>query len=216
MKITQYVRAETTIVNADGGGIRQRWLYGLRLLRDPQAMSQNGNGGDAVSLRHGVTEQLIAAAEKHGLKLGDREIRRRLQCARAYPTESQIGHAVTDFGTWHDLVAAGFPAYEPEPEEPPADYRTQAEREHAHARQMLLDVGQQGLLFPLEEFEPTEVTLRELLTYADEQDEITERFAKRGRERRAYLKELLVAVDYDANAIWQDAHDRAYGEQQAA
>jgi hypothetical protein len=213
MKITQYINAEKAIISADGSGIRQRWLYGLRLLRDPQAMSPNGDGV-SQSLRHGITEVLLDVAEKHGLKLSAREIRYRVQCARTYPTESQIGSAAADFRTWRDLCDAGFPTYEAEPEEPAADHRTQAERDHARARQLLLEVGPQGHLFPLDEFEPTEVTLRELVAYADEQDQITERFAARGRERRAYLKDLLQAVDYNVNTTWQDAHQAAYADQE--
>lgn len=84
MKTTQYVKQEKAIAVADSGGIRARWLWGLRLLRDSDAMSSE------KSLRHGVTEQLIAAAKSSGLKLSAREIQARLQCARAYPTEAQI------------------------------------------------------------------------------------------------------------------------------
>ena len=213
MKVSQYMNAEKAIVSADGGGIRQRWQYGLRLLRDPESTSPNGNG---ESLRHGVTQLLIDAAAQRGLKLSDRELRYRLQCARAYQTESQIGNAIADFGSWFALTQAQFPAYEAEADEPLADHRTSAERDHDQARQMLLAVGPQASLFPLAEFEPTQATLKDLLVYADEQDQITERFANRGRERRAYLNELMQAVDHDANATWQDAHERAFGEQQVA
>lgn len=90
-----------------------------------------------------------------------------MQCARAYPTESQIGNAITDLGTWYALIQAGFPAYEAEADEAPADHRTEAERDHALARQMLLNVGRQGSLFPLEEFEPTQVTLRRWTVLAE-------------------------------------------------
>jgi hypothetical protein len=209
MKVTQYVRAEQAIVGADGGGIRQRWLYGLRLLRDPEAIS-TGNGG---GLRHGVTDRLVEAARSRGLKLNDREVRNRLRCARTYPTESQIGHAVSDFGSWHDLIEAGFPPYEAELNEPPADYRTQNEKDHDHARQLLLAIGGQGTLFP--DLEPEQATLKELVDYSDEQDDITERFAKRGRERRKYLKELMLAANYDLSQTWQAAHRAAYGSDPA-
>lgn len=82
MKVTQYVRQERAIASADSGGIRERWIWGLRLLRDPDAMSS------PKSLRHGVADQLMAAAARAGRKLSDREIRWRLQCARTYPTEA--------------------------------------------------------------------------------------------------------------------------------
>ena len=66
MRTRQYTRQERAIAAADVGGIRERWLYGLRVLRDPSAVSAGGG------LKHGVTEQLIAAAAKAGVKLSDR------------------------------------------------------------------------------------------------------------------------------------------------
>lgn len=82
MKITQYMNAEKIIVGADGSGIRERWKYGLRILRDPEVISQSG-----ASLRHGAAEKLIKAAEDRGMEVSAQEIQRRLRCARAYPTE---------------------------------------------------------------------------------------------------------------------------------
>ena len=67
------------------------------------------------SLKHGVTEQLIAAAKRAGFKLSQTEIRYRLQCARTYSTEGQIANAVGDFGSWHDLIQARFPPYKADP-----------------------------------------------------------------------------------------------------
>jgi hypothetical protein len=211
MKITQYINAEKTIVAADGSGIRQRWLYGLRLLRDPQAMSPGNGNGISVSLRHGMTDALITAAEGRGLKLSAREIRWRIQCARAYRTESQIGNAITDFGTWFALIQAGFPPYPPEPGEPLADHRTRPERDHARAQQMLIQVGPQGTLFP-PEFEPTETRLRDLVRYAAEQRAITGRFARRDDDRDAYIGRLLAAVSGNDMAFWSDAKQLVDGE----
>jgi hypothetical protein len=147
MKTTQYVRQERAIAVADSGGIRERWLWGLRLLRDPEAIAPGGG------LKHGVTDQLVAAATGSGMKLSAREIRRRLQCARAYPTEAQIGRAVADFGSWRDLADANFPPIEVDPSEPHADHRTDAERDHDRARALAEMVGRQGALFPLRDFE---------------------------------------------------------------
>jgi hypothetical protein len=128
-------------VGVDGSGIRQRWLYGLRLLRDPQAISQNGNG---ASLRHGVAEQLVKAAAERGLKLSAREIRYRLQCARTYPTEFQIGNAITDFGSWFALIQARFPVYEAEP-----DGRQRGQRGGRGARKVIGARGARGRAWPL-------------------------------------------------------------------
>ena len=202
MKTTQYVRQEKAIAVADSGGIRQRWLWGLRLLRDTEAMASE------KSLRHGVTGQLIAAAKAGGLKLSDREIQRRLQCARAYPTESQIRQALADFETWDELHRANFPAYATPTDEPPADHRTEAERDHDRARALVELIGEQGTLFPLRDFEPTMTTLKELLAYTEQQEELTARFAEHGRRRRLYLDSLIEAADNDLSVTWQEAQDR--------
>jgi hypothetical protein len=202
VKTTQYVKQEKAIATADSGGIRQRWLWGLRLLRDTEAMASER------SLKHGVTEQLIAAATASGLKLSDREIRRRLQCARTYPTEAEIGRATADFETWFDLIQAGFPTYEAPPDEPPADHRTDAEREHDHARALIDLIGEQGSLFPLRDFEPTVTTLKDLQAYTEQMEELTARFRQRDRKRRDYLESLIEAAGNDLSMVWQEAHNR--------
>ncbi|MDG4784376.1 hypothetical protein O7626_41055 [Micromonospora sp. WMMD1102] len=205
MKTTQYVRQERAISAADSGGIRERWLWGLRLLRDPEAMSSE------KSLRHGVADQLIAAAGKDARgrnRLGEQEIQRRLRCARAYKTEAEIRAALTDFGTWDELARAGFPAYEAPEGEPPADHRTEAERERDAARALLDLIGEQGALFPASDFEPTTTPLKDLKAYADEMEELTGRFVERDRKRRAYLDSLIAAVDGDLGATWQEAQER--------
>lgn len=202
MKTAQYTRQEKSIAAANVGGIRQRWLYGLRLLRDGEAMSDSGK-----SLKNGVSDQLIAASRASGLKLSDREIRYRLQCARTYQTESQIRHACAEFEDWSALRAANFPAFDAEPDEQPADHRTEDERKRDHARALAAVMGEQVSLFPLSDFEPTVTTLKDLQIYTDEMEELTERFAKRDRDRRSYLKDLVEAADGDMSMTWQEAHD---------
>lgn len=203
VKTTQYVRQEKAIAAADSGGIRERWLWGLRLLRDPDAFAP-GSG----QLRPGQTEHLIRAAVAAGLKLSEREIRYRLQCARTYPTEAQIRHACAEFREWSALRTAGFPAYDAPADEPLADHRTDAERDHDHARALTDLVGEQGSLFPLRDFEPVTTTLKELADYAAQQEELTARFVEHGRKRRAYLDALIAAADGDLSVTWQVAHDR--------
>lgn len=201
VKTGQYVRQEVAIVAADSGGIRQRWLYGLRLLRDPDAMSS------PKSMKHGAAAELIEAAKKRGLKLSEREIRRRIQCARTYPTEAQIGRVVADFATWRDLSDANFPPYDAPEGEPLADHRTAEEVRHDRARQLAELADRQGTLFPLSRFEPVTTTLKELRAYAEEQAEITARFAAHDEKRLAYLEDLIEAVDGDLDATWQHAHE---------
>jgi hypothetical protein len=81
------------------------------------------------SLRHGIIEILIAAGQKAGFKISEREIQRRLQCARTYSTEAQIGHVVADLKTWRELADANFPAVPVPDGEPPADHRDEGREE---------------------------------------------------------------------------------------
>lgn len=203
MKTTQYVRQEKAIAAADKGGIRERWMWGLRLLRDDEKMTESKK-----SLKHGATEVLIAAAKKAGLTLSATEIRRRLICARTYKTEAEIIQAMDDFKSWFDLSQANFPAYDAPDGEPPADHRTDAEREHARARALLDLIGEQGSFFPASDFEPVTTTLKELQAYTEEMEELTARFVERDRKRRAYLDSLIEAADNDLSMTWQEAQER--------
>lgn len=202
MKTTQYIKQERAIAAADRGGIRERWLWGLRLLRDPEAMASE------KSLKHGVTDELVAVATARGYKLSAREIQRRIQCARTYQTEDEIRQALADFETWDDLHRAGFPTYPAPADEPPADHRTETEREHAKAHALLDLIGEQGALFPASMFEPVETPLKDLAAYAEEMCELTGRFVQRDEERRAYLDQLIAAADGDLSMTWQEAQQR--------
>lgn len=202
MKTAQYVRQEKTIAAGTVNDVRQRWLWGLRLLRDTEAMSESGK-----SLRNGVTDQLIAAAKAAGLRLSPREIQYRLQAARVYATESQIANACAEFEDWTALKIANFPPFAAAEGEAPADHRTDDERKRDHARAIAALMGEQGSLFPLSDFEPTVTTLKDLAVYTEEMEELTARFAKRDRERRSYLDSLIAVADDDMSMTWQAAHD---------
>jgi len=206
MRTRAYGDAERPIKAADTSGIRERWLYGLRLINDPDILAPAGG------LKHGVAARLIEVAARRGVKLSEREIQYRIQVARKYPKDSQIRTACADFETWSDLRSANFPAYEADPGEPDADWRTKAERDHANAQQLLDLVGEQGALFPYD-FEPAETSLKDLVAYAEEQAALTDRFAERDRKRAAYLEELRAAVEDDLSASWRDAHVAAFGEE---
>lgn len=203
MKTTQYIRQERAISASAIADIRERWLWGLRLLRDPDAFAPG-----SAQLKPGRADELIKAAKAAGFKLSEREIRYRLQCARAYPTEAQIRHACAEFEDWSELRAAGFPAFEAPDGELPADHRTDAERKRDRARAIADLIGEQGALFPLDTFEPNETTLKDLADYAEQQEELTARFVAHGQKRRAYLERLIVAADNDLSMTWQAAHER--------
>lgn len=121
MKTTQYVRQEKAIAAADKGGIRERWLWGLRLLRDPDAFAPGSS-----QLKPGRSDELVAAHKAAGFKLSATEIRLRLQCARAYKTDAEIQQASVEFETWSALIQANFPPFEPPADEPSADHRNEA------------------------------------------------------------------------------------------
>ena len=201
MKLAQYTNQERVIATADTGSIRQRWIYGLRLVNDPEKIAPAGG------LKNGVAEQLIAAAKKRdaGCKLSVTEIRYRMQCARAYPTEAQFAKILGEYETWWDLIQAHFPACVVAPGEPPADWRTPAEKDHDTARSLADLIGEQGTLFPLSKFEPAEVTLKDLEDYTDQQDRINAGFMETSRKRREYLHSLTRAVNGDMSKTWAEA-----------
>lgn len=207
MKTTQYVRQEQAIAAADLGGIRERWMWGLRLLRDPDAFAPGG-----TQMKAGRAEELVQAIKAAGRKISQREIQYRLRAARTYQTDSQIAQISARFENWSGLIAADFPAVDALPDELPADHRTDAERKRDRARALADVLGEQGTLFPLDDFEPAETPLKDLESYALEMAELTARFRKRDEQRREYLDRLIEAVDGDLSATWQDAHERAFGE----
>jgi hypothetical protein len=208
MKTTQHVRQEKAIAAGVGDDIRRRWMSGLRYLRDSDVMAPSGK-----SMKHGAAEKLIAAAQAVGLTLSEREIRWRIQCARTYQTESQIGNAITDFRTWFDLIQAGFPEYKAPEGEPLADHRTEAEKRRDAARHLLDLVGEQGVLFPLDQFEPTESTLKDLVEHTEQGEELTARFLEHDRKRREYLDRLIAAAEGDLSMTWQEAQERLDGQE---
>ena len=196
MRLSPYTSAEKAIAAADAGSIRQRWEYGRRLLVDDTKTTPAGN------LRHGAVAELLRAALKIGRKLSEREIRYRIQCARTYPTASQIGSAAADFESWRALCDAGFPPYPAAEDERPYDPRTTRDLAKAHARSgadILPAPWEQRGLF--ERF-ADDTTLAAMQRYAEEQAELNDRFARRSDERFAYLGALVKAVDGDLSKTY--------------
>lgn len=207
MKTSQYVRQENAIAAADAGGIRERWMWGLRLLRDADAFTPG-----STQLKPGRADELVQAIKGAGRPISQREIQYRLRAARTYQTDSQIAQISARFENWSSLIAADFPAVESLPDEPLADHRTDAERKRDRARALADVLGEQGALFPLDSFEPVTTTLKELAEYAAEMAELTERFHRRDEVRRAYLESLIDATGGDMSISWHDAHVCAFGE----
>jgi hypothetical protein len=203
MKYTRYLRLERAIAASDRGGIIERWRWGTRVLNDPKMVTPNGN------LRHGKLAELTAEAKADGHDAAQREFQRRLQCARAYRSDAEIRRAADTFPNWSDLYDAGFPPVQvpldadTEPFDPrdPDEKRRDAARDLAQRSQ---EAAGQLALFPDDRYGELS-TLAELAKYATEMAEITERFARKDRERADYLKSLIDAVDGDMSKTWAEA-----------
>lgn len=206
MRVSQYTAIEKAIATGTVADIRQRWFYGLMLLHDPEKMSSTGQ-----TLGRGVAEKLVAAARSRGLELNERELRHRLQCARTYLRDSQVGRAASHFKTWTALVEANFPDFESDPDEPLADWRTDAEKNAAAKEAEALLNGQERLPFA-GRFDPVRVTLKDLRDACDTSEQMTANFGETDRKNREYLDALIKAVDGDESKTQAEAHQAAYGE----
>jgi hypothetical protein len=211
MSTARYSRQEKVIAAADSGGIRQRWEYGRLLLVDDTMTTPAGN------LRNGAMADLIIAAQRIGRKLSEREIQRRLQAGKAYPTEAQITHICASYETWGALRNAAFPPVEAPADAEPYDPRDAAERAREAARDLTrrgtANDGQLTLFdyFPDGKFDELS-TLGELMKYAGEMAALTERYARKDRERAAYLDSLIAAVHGDLSKTWEEAQAALDGE----
>jgi hypothetical protein len=211
VKLTQYTKQERAIAAADSSGIRERWLWGLRLLDDPQMFREG-----STQLIPGVREALIHAAAKRGVTLSDSEIARRLNCARTYKTEAEFSHAVAEFQSWRDLSNANFPAYKRPDGEPDADYREKPERDK--------DTGNWVATAYQEEHDPglfkaaqwmKEPTVRDLAEYAAMCRKKTEGYAATDRRRDEYVATLVGFARGDDDMLASDAHRAAFGDDPA-
>lgn len=203
MSTSRYLRLEKYIAASDTGGIIERWRYGCRLLADPKMVTPAGN------LKHGVLAKLIGEAQAAGYPLGEREIQRRLQCARRYRSEAEIRLAADGFGNWSDLHGAGFPAVQIPlgTDVDPYDARDEDEKRRDAARELARrgqEAAGQLALFPDDKFGETS-TLADLAKYAAEMAEITDRYARRDQERAEYLQSLINAVNGDMSKTWGEA-----------
>ncbi|HZR50055.1 MAG TPA: hypothetical protein VFB06_11105 [Streptosporangiaceae bacterium] len=205
MRYARLLRREKNIAASDTGGVLERWAFGRDLLTDPAKTTPAGN------LKHGVLAELIGRAAAGGYKLTEQEIQRRLRAARTYPSEAQIREALTDFANWDALARAGFPPVEAPPDTLPFDPRDSGERARDAAREFTRHANGSGSeqltlfdFFPDDKF--TELsTLGELMKYAHEMAELTERYARKDRERAAYLDSLIAAVHGDLSKTWEEA-----------
>lgn len=195
---------QRAIARGDGRSIEDRWAYGRALLDDPRKWAASGE-----QLRAGAIESLIADAKAVGSKLTETEIRRRLRCARAYPSVDAIRSVATEYATWWDLVQAGFPAVE-------VDDQADAIEEIGLAE----EGNQQDPLFEIPGFKPVlkirgrkrdlaELTVREAVEYRNMCREMHDSFGRTVTQIDSTVAAMLAGAggDLDLNAL--DAYRRA-------
>lgn len=184
---------EIRIRSGEHGDIMDRWRSG-RLFVEAK--------GSRKQLPHGMVADSIKAAARLGIKLTETEIQRRIRLATVYDSEAKVRQAMTDFGTWTEIIRRGFPPVELAEPELPLDVDEIAD---AWRPEQLTIPGVPDAIklrgrpaLPL-----AEATVRDFRAYCEQSAEMTASFAKRD----ALLREALEAMedgsngDDDANAL---------------
>ncbi len=95
LSVARLLKLEERIGESESSGLRARWEFGHELLA-----ARDGKG--RLPNRY-----LIQVQEQTGVD--QRELRRRAQFAQRFQTEDELGHAVTEFRTWHAIVNDALP-----------------------------------------------------------------------------------------------------------
>lgn len=185
MRYERYKRIDNAIKASDSGGIWERWRYGRRLVCDDQMTTPKGN------LRDGKMEWLI----RHS-GASRREIQHRLQCAKAYPQESQLRTASAQYGSWFALREAGFPpvsATEGERPYNPLETDEIVQQQEKATRRAAEDAQyDDGALIPRDAF-PDSTPMPEIDRWTDQELELQARGMGRAQRRRFYVDGLIKA-----------------------
>lgn len=211
-KQSVYLKLETTIAKDERDGVIQRWRYGRELLAVKAGRRK---------LPDGLITELIVDATRAGLKLSEREIRYRVQCATVYEDDRQIRQALAEFGTWFGLIQAGFPAVEVDE----AD-----ETEAIEEVGLVADAAIQDPLFDIPGFKAvlkingrkrdlTDITVGEAVAYRDMCREMHANFGRTVAQVEATVDIMLAnsGGDLEANALeaWRVSHPNAPEEGQS-
>lgn len=205
MSKPSYKALQRAILRGDGRSIEDRWAYGRAVIEDPKKWASTGE-----QLRAGAIEALTADSAKVGPKLTETEIRRRIRCARAYPSINAIRSAATEYATWWDLVQAGFPAVE-------------IAEDQADAIEEVGLATHQDPLFEIPGFKSVlkirgskrdlaDLSVREAVEYRDMCRVMHESFGRTVAQVEATVEAMLAGAggDLDANAL--EAYRRASEE----
>jgi hypothetical protein len=195
MTRTSYKTLQRAIARDDKHSIVSRWEFGHAILADPKMMAASGK-----SLRHGAMEALIATAKAVETTLTEREVQRRIQCARTYKSINEIRRAAADFADWRDLADAGFPVTFVDEVPSPDSVLDGIEATDPQEFEQL------GLFPPMVKSVPLEqASLRVLVSYAEDMRNMTASYARRDDERARHLSDLCAAVGGDLDVLYPDA-----------
>lgn len=189
-----FLKLDRKIAADERGGIMHRWNYGRELLKAK---------GDRKQLPHGMIGDLVAAAGRIGIQLSEREIQRRLKCATVYDSEVKVRQALTDFGSWSEIVNAGFPEVTVDEELTIDDVLDAIESGPRPDPQEF----EQLRMFPeiVKSVPLASATLRHLIAYAEEMRSMTASYARRDEERREHLRALTAATGGDLDVTYPEA-----------
>jgi N6-adenosine-specific RNA methylase IME4 len=90
----RYIELDRKVDEAEGNGIMARWEFGLLVLAER---------GDRKQLPAGRLDEIAGAIGK-----SREEVVKRAAFAYLYPTPEQVRNAVTNFGSWHEIVNEGL------------------------------------------------------------------------------------------------------------
>jgi hypothetical protein len=91
--INKLEEIEQRVTRSNEEGLRARWEFGREVLAQRSG-------------RQLPRAYLAQVVERTGVN--KEEIRRRMRFAERYPSEDELSHAVTEFGSWHAVVAEGL------------------------------------------------------------------------------------------------------------
>lgn len=92
--VRELVELDKRVDFAEGEGLRQRWLFGKELLARREGKQ----------LPNGLLDKLVAETKK-----SREELKKRVQFASKYPTEAEVGNAITHFKSWYRIVNEALP-----------------------------------------------------------------------------------------------------------
>jgi hypothetical protein len=199
-----FLALEVRIATDERDSIVNRWKYGRELLAVK---------GDRKQLPHGMIGDLIKAAARAGLKLSEREIQRRMKLATVYGSEAKVRQALTDFGTWSDIVNANFPpVVSDEPDGLESDGIDLGAPDRFEQMTLLIpglsaELSVAGQKIPL-----AVATVADVRAYRDTYRQIHENFGKRLARIEFALGVMEDGSDGDDSALAVEAWQRGCGE----